>query len=65
MKPFVLMQPPSSKSTFAIQRRISWKKHEKECQECCSSFLNCECEPLTWRTVVKHKRLSKKQDGDE
>lgn len=43
--------------------RDKLEKHEMECQECCSSFLNPE--PLTWRTVVKHRQLNKKQEGDE
>lgn len=65
MKLFVLMQPPSSKSTFAGGNSETDKleKHEMECQKCCSSFLNSE--PLTWRIVVKHKRLNKKQEGYE
>lgn len=32
------------------------------CKECCSSFPNPE--PLTRRTVVKHKQLNKNREGD-
>ncbi len=69
MKLFVLMQAPGSKSTsagYCIVSFMWWKFKDVERpkkQECRSSFLNPE--PLTWRIVVKHKQLNKKQEGNE
>jgi len=54
MKPFVLMQPPSSKSTFAIQRRISWKNMRRNVKNVAHPFwiVNVNLWPggLLWNT---------------